>query len=182
MILSDGDIKNAISYGRISISPYNDKQLNPASYDVLLGTSFGAYHPDLKYHNMEEDQNDKLVWFHHLSQYVLRPGDFVLAEIEEDVRLDDNICARIEGKSSVGRLGLLVHVTAGYVDPGWSGRLTLEIANLSPVIIPLIPGKPIAQLSFHEMTSRANRPYQGNYQHAGGVSASRYHKNFAEVR
>jgi dCTP deaminase len=147
---------------RIKIQPWDPAMVQPASVDLKLGTSFRVFHNhrlpaiDLaappsgvtEHVQIDDDAN-----------FVIHPGEFVLGTTVEWVELPDDIVARIEGKSSLGRLGLIVHATAGFVDPGFSGTLTLEITNLTRVPIVLWPGKPIAQLSFMALDRAAERPY-----------------------
>ena len=161
-VLSDGTIRRLIAEGRVRVEPFDDSMVQPASVDLRLGTSFRVFHNhritaidladpprNLTEHvEVEEDES-----------FVIHPGEFVLGRTQEHVELPDDIVARIEGKSSLGRLGLIVHATAGFVDPGFKGTLTLEITNLTRVPIILWPGKPIAQLSFMALDQPAERPY-----------------------
>jgi dCTP deaminase len=161
-VLSDGTIRRLIAEGRVRVEPFDDSMVQPASVDLRLGTSFRVFHNhritaidladpprNLTEHvEVEEDES-----------FVIHPGEFVLGRTQEHVELPDDIVARIEGKSSLGRLGLIVHATAGFVDPGFKGTLTLEITNLTRVPIILWPGKPIAQLSFMTLDQPAERPY-----------------------
>lgn len=180
MILSDGDISRECGWGRIQINPWSASQLQPSSYDVLLDNKFLIFNS----HNHDvidpkEDQSLTDELFVQDGQFVtLHPQQFMLAATREYIGLPDNLVARVEGKSSLGRLGLMVHVTAGFVDPGWQGPLTFELANVSPLPIRLYPGMPIAQISFIRMTSPADNPYSGKYQGATGPQPSRYFRNF----
>jgi dCTP deaminase len=161
-VLSDGTIRRLIEEGRIKIEPWDDERVQPASVDLRLGDSFRVFHNyrttaiDLREppENLTEE-----VTVGKDAPFVIHPGEFVLGRTLEWVELPDDIVARIEGKSSLGRLGLIVHATAGFVDPGFSGTLTLEITNLTRVPIILWPGKPIAQLSFMALDRAAERPY-----------------------
>lgn len=161
-VLSDGTIRRLVDEGRIRIEPWDAGMVQPASVDLKLGSSFRVFHnfrvaaidlaeppTNLTEHVLVEDGDP----------FVIHPGEFVLGRTEEWVELPDDLVARIEGKSSLGRLGLIVHATAGFVDPGWKGTLTLEITNLTRVPIVLWPGKPIAQLSFMTLDRPAERPY-----------------------
>jgi len=161
-VLSDGTIRRLVDEGRVRIEPWDPAMVQPASVDLKLGSSFRVFHnfrvaaidladppTNLTEHVVVEDGDP----------FVIHPGEFVLGRTEEWVELPDDLVARIEGKSSLGRLGLIVHATAGFVDPGWKGTLTLEITNLTRVPIVLWPGKPIAQLSFMTLDKPAERPY-----------------------
>jgi dCTP deaminase len=161
-VLSDGTIRRLVAEGRVRIDPFDDTMVQPASVDLRLGTSFRVFHnhritaidladpPRNLTEHVEVDDDES---------FVIHPGEFVLGRTQEHVELPDDVVARIEGKSSLGRLGLIVHATAGFVDPGFKGTLTLEITNLTRVPIILWPGKPIAQLSFMALDQPAERPY-----------------------
>src|SRR4051794_5005072 len=110
--------------------------------------------------------------------FILHPGEFVLGSTAERVALPDDLVARLEGKSSLGRLGLLIHSTAGYIDPGFDGTITLELSNVARLPISIYPGMPIGQISFLQMTTPVERPYQGKYQGQRGPTASAYHREF----
>jgi dCTP deaminase len=161
-VLSDGTILRLVEAGRITIDPWDPDRVQPASVDLRLGDSFRVFHNhrttaiDLREppSNLTEE-----VVVEDGVPFVIHPGEFALGRTLEWVELPDDIVARIEGKSSLGRLGLIVHATAGFVDPGFSGTLTLEITNLTRVPIVLWPGKPIAQLSFMALDQAAERPY-----------------------
>jgi len=158
------------------IEPYNASQVEPASYDVRLGNEFLVFQRDATPYI---DLNDPVDITRHIevedgSYFLLHPGEFVLGVTMETVNMPNNLVARIEGRSSIGRLGLMVHVTAGYIDPGFRGPVTLEMTCLHPLPILLRPGKRIAQLSFHEMTGPASSPYNGRYQGAFGVEPSKF--------
>jgi dCTP deaminase len=161
-VLSDGTIRRLVADGRVLIDPWDETMVQPASVDLRLGTSFRVFHnhritaidladPPRNLTELVEIDDDE--------SFVIHPGEFVLGRTQEHVELPDDIVARIEGKSSLGRLGLIVHATAGFVDPGFKGTLTLEITNLTRVPIILWPGKPIAQLSFMALDQPAERPY-----------------------
>jgi dCTP deaminase len=161
-VLSDGTIRRLVAEGRVLIDPWDETMVQPASVDLRLGTSFRVFHnhritaidladPPRNLTELVEVDDDE--------SFVIHPGEFVLGRTQEHVELPDDIVARIEGKSSLGRLGLIVHATAGFVDPGFKGTLTLEITNLTRVPIILWPGKPIAQLSFMALDQPAERPY-----------------------
>jgi dCTP deaminase len=161
-VLSDGTIRRFVDEGRIVITPWDPLMVQPASVDLKLGTSFRVFHnhriqvidlaapPQGLTEPVEVDENEP---------FVIHPNEFVLGRTEEHVEMPDDVVARIEGKSSLGRLGLIVHATAGFVDPGFKGTLTLEITNFNSVPIVLRPGLPIAQLSFMTLDQSAERPY-----------------------
>jgi dCTP deaminase len=161
-VLSDGTIRRLVDSGRLRIEPWDPGLVQPASVDLLLGASFRVFHNhrtaaiDLR----EPPTNlTELIEISDDEAFVIHPGEFVLGVTREWVSLPDDVVARIEGKSSIGRLGLIVHATAGFVDPGFAGTLTLEITNLTRVPIKLWPGLPIAQLSFMSLDQAAERPY-----------------------
>lgn len=161
-VLSDGTIRRLVEAGRIGIDPWDPGMVQPASVDVRLGSSFRVFHN----HRIQvidlADPPQGLtehVEVPHDEPFVIHPNEFVLGRTEEQVALPDDVVARIEGKSSLGRLGLIVHATAGFVDPGFRGTLTLEITNFNSVPIVLRPGLPIAQLSFMTLDQAARRPY-----------------------
>jgi dCTP deaminase len=161
-VLSDGTIRRFVDEGRIVITPWDPLMVQPASVDLKLGTSFRVFHnhriqvidlaapPQGLTEPVEVDEHEP---------FVIHPNEFVLGRTEEHVEMPDDVVARIEGKSSLGRLGLIVHATAGFVDPGFKGTLTLEITNFNSVPIVLRPGLPIAQLSFMTLDQSAERPY-----------------------
>ena len=161
-VLSDGTIRRLVEERRIRIEPWDPAMVQPASVDLRLGNSFRVFHNhraaaiDLR--DPPTNLTEEVV-VGDGEPFVIHPGEFVLGSTVEWVELPDDIVARIEGKSSLGRLGLIVHATAGFVDPGFSGTLTLEITNLTRVPIVLWPGKPIAQLSFMALDRPAERPY-----------------------
>jgi dCTP deaminase len=188
-VLSDGTIRRLVDEGRIRIEPWDPAMVQPASVDLRLGTSFRVFHNhriaaiDLR--DPPTNLTEQVVAQEGVP-FVIHPGEFVLGRTEEWVELPEDVVARIEGKSSLGRLGLIVHATAGFVDPGWKGTLTLEITNLTRVPIKLWPGLPIAQLSFMALDRPAERPYGhpdlGSHYH-GQVDAteSRYEGGPAKV-
>jgi dCTP deaminase len=161
-VLSDGTIRRRIADGAIKIDPWDDGMVQPASVDLRLGHSFRVFHNhrasaiDLK----DPPRNiTEQVTITDDEPFLIHPGEFVLGRTLEWVELPDDVVARIEGKSSIGRLGLIVHATAGFVDPGWKGTLTLEITNLTRIPIKLWANLPIAQLSFMTLDRAAERPY-----------------------
>ncbi len=181
-VLSDGTILQLVQEGQIRIEPWDPELVQPASVDLRLGDSFRVFHNyrvstiDLRYppENLTEE-----VVVPEDEAFVIHPGEFCLGRTLEWVELPDDVVARIEGKSSLGRLGLIVHATAGFCDPGWKGTLTLELNNLTRVPIQLYPGLPIAQLSFMTLDAPARRPYGSpglgsHYQGQRAATESRY--------
>lgn len=171
MILSDCDIVDAMNYGELDIAPFRLGQLQAASYDITLGPDFlipsatGAiYGEQLTTHKHTIDSE---------RGYILDPGQFLLGETAERVRLGLGIGAQVMGRSSWGRRGLSIHITAGWVDPGWNGILTLELHNCGPAPILLMPGVAIGQLVFMACLNDTTRPYRGKYAGAEGVEASK---------
>ena len=181
-VLSDGTIKALVDQGRIVIDPWDPDLVQPASVDVRLGDSFRVFHNhrvsaiDLR--DMPENLTEEVI-VPEGEAFVIHPGEFCLGRTQERVELADDIVSRVEGKSSLGRLGLIVHATAGFVDPGWKGTLTLELNNLTRVPIKLWPGLLIAQLSFMALDKPAERPYGSpelgsHYQGQEAATESRY--------
>ncbi len=161
-VLSDGTIRRLVGEGRIKIDPWDPQMVQPASVDLKLGGSFRVFHNHkIKAIDLAAPPSDltEHVRVDDGDEFVIHPTEFVLGRTAEVVELPDDVVARIEGKSSLGRLGLIVHATAGFVDPGFSGSLTLEITNFNSVPIVLRPGLPIAQLSFMTLDRPAERPY-----------------------
>ena len=161
-VLSDGTIRRLVEEGRIRIEPWDAGMVQPASVDLRLGNSFRVFHNHRAAAIDLDDPPENLtesVVVEDGEPFVIHPGEFVLGRTLEWVSIPDDIVARIEGKSSLGRLGLIVHATAGFVDPGFEGTLTLEITNLTRVPIKLYADRPIAQLSFMTLDRAAERPY-----------------------
>jgi dCTP deaminase len=181
-VLSDGTIKRLVGEGRIKIDPWDEDMVQPASVDLRLGNSFRVFHNyKITAIDLREPPTGLTERFDvDLEEpFVIHPGEFCLGRTLEHVELPDDIVARIEGKSSVGRLGLIVHATAGFCDPGWRGTLTLELNNLTRVPIRLYAGLPIAQLSFMALDAPALRPYGheslgSHYQGQVEATESRY--------
>lgn len=180
-VLSDGTIRELVEAGRIRIDPWDPALVQPASVDLRLGDSFRVFHNhrtvaiDLR----EPPTNLTEEVVAGEQGFVIHPGEFCLGRTLEWVELPADIVARIEGKSSLGRLGLIVHATAGFCDPGWKGTLTLELNNLTRVPIKLYPGLLIAQLSFMTLDRPAERPYGStelgsHYQGQVAATESRY--------
>jgi len=186
MVLSDVDIEGTISTGLIQIEPFDKSRLQPASIDLTLGNIFTGLHPAWNGEDVDlkKDQAERFIVIEaNDSGYPLMPGQFVLGHTAEMVGLSRCYCGRVEGKSSLGRLGLLVHLTAGFIDPGFYGHITLEMVNLLNVPIILYPGMPVAQLCFMRLTSLPSVGYgEGSlgskYQGQIGPTVSQFHKNF----
>lgn len=186
MILSDRTIKKEIAEGRIMIEPFDPDSVQPSSVDLRLDHRFIVFrnhtlgHIDVKA-NLEE--LTETVEASDDDPFILHPGEFVLGSTAERVAIPADLVGRIEGKSSLGRLGLLIHTTAGFVDAGWDGQLTLEFSNVASLPITLYPGMKIGQISFIQMTTDADNPYGSGvlgskYQGQQGPRPSRYWENF----
>jgi dCTP deaminase len=162
MVLSDKSIKDEIARGRIRLDPLDFEDIQPASIDVHLGDGFRVFR-NSRYPfidpSMDQPDLTELIAATGSEPFVLHPGEFVLGTTLEHVTLPDDILGRLEGKSTLGRIGLLIHSTAGYVDPGWSGYLTLELSNVANLPILLSPGMKIGQISFDRMSTPVERPY-----------------------
>jgi dCTP deaminase len=174
MILPDHEIR---ALGHDLIQPFNHAQVEPASYDVRLGHGFRIFQRDATpYIDMRKpvDITKPVDTNEQGGVFVMHPGEFALGATLETVSIPNGLVARIEGKSSVGRLGLMIHITAGYIDPGFNGPITLELYCVQPLPVMLYAGELIAQLSFHQMSSPAEKPYSGRYQNAKGVESSKY--------
>jgi dCTP deaminase len=176
MVLSDEDIIQLCVGGpdESLIDPFNQVLVKPASYDVRLGKTFIRFPNDSRDHVIDLADPTAGGEVHVVQPgeaMVLEPGEFALAETFEWVNIPNGIVARVEGKSTTGRSGLMVHVTAGYIDPGFKGRITLEVCALRGAKLRLTPGQKIAQLSFLRMTAPARHPYAGRYQNAAGPEA-----------
>lgn len=186
VLLSDRDIWKAIKAGRVVLEPLDASLVQPSSIDVRLDSSFRVFENHrYPYIDPAEEQPDltRLVEVTEGEPFVLHPGEFVLASTLERVALGDDLAARLEGKSSLGRLGLLVHSTAGFIDPGFSGNVTLELSNVATLPIKLWPGMKIGQLCFFEMSSPADWPYGlevngSRYKGQRGPTPSRSYVNF----
>lgn len=162
MILSDRTIKLEVAKGRITIDPLDPDDIQPSSVDLHLGGDFQVFR-NSRYPYIDPAREQpgltERVTASVEEPFVLHPGEFVLGTTTERIGLPDDLVGRLEGKSSLGRLGLLIHSTAGYVDPGWDGRLTLELSNVANLPILLVPGMKIGQVSFAQMTTGVDRPY-----------------------
>ncbi|KQX61990.1 dCTP deaminase [Angustibacter sp. Root456] len=190
MLLSDRDITAEIDAGRVVLDPYDPAMLQPSSVDIRLDRFFRLF-DNHKYAVIDpaEDQPDltRLVEVDPDEPFVLHPGEFVLGSVYETVTLPDDVAARVEGKSSLGRLGLLTHATAGFIDPGFSGHVTLELSNVATLPIKLWPGMKIGQLCFFRLSSAADHPYGSEkygsrYQGQRGPTASRSYQSFHRTR
>ena len=186
MLLSDRDIRAEIASGRVVLTPYDETMVQPSSVDVRLDRYFRLF-DNHKYPVIDpaEDQPEltRLVEVGPDEPLVLHPGEFVLGSTYEVTTLPDDVAARLEGKSSLGRLGLLTHSTAGFIDPGFSGHVTLELSNVATLPIKLWPGMKIGQLCFFRLSSPAEHPYGSErygsrYQGQRGPTASRSFQNF----
>ncbi|EIC91737.1 deoxycytidine triphosphate deaminase [Candidatus Aquiluna sp. IMCC13023] len=186
MLLSDRDIKTQIDAGRIALDPLDLGLMQPSSIDVRLDRFFRLFdNHKYPYIDPREQQDDltRLVEVKSDEAFILHPGEFVLGSSFEYVTLPDDIAARLEGKSSLGRLGLLTHSTAGFVDPGFQGHVTLELSNVASLPIKLWPGMKIGQLCFFQLSSASENPYGtsaygSRYQGQRGPTASRSYLNF----
>jgi dCTP deaminase len=186
MLMSDRDIRASIEAGEIGLEPLDMGLLQPSSFDVRLDRFFRLFdNHKYAYIDPAEDQSDltRFVEVKADEAFILHPGEFVLGSTYEFVTLPDNIAARLEGKSSLGRLGLLTHSTAGFVDPGFNGHVTLELANVSNLPIKLWPGMKVGQLCFFQLSSPSETPYgsakyNSRYQGQRGPTASRSFYNF----
>ena len=186
MVLSDRTISRLLAEDRIGIEPYDEALLQPSSVDVRVDRFFRVFHnaryPFIDVKQPQEDLTE-LVEVQHDEPFILHPGEFVLGSTLERVVLPDDLVARLEGKSSLGRLGLLIHSTAGFIDPGWDGHVTLELSNVANLPITIYFGMKIGQLSFMELTEPAETPYGARslgskYQGQKGPTPSRYWQNF----
>ncbi|WP_104135985.1 dCTP deaminase [Cryobacterium sp. Y62] len=186
MLLSDRDIKAELDAGRIGLEPLDPAMIQPSSIDVRLDRLFRLFdNHKYAYIDPAEDQPEltRLIETKPNEPFILHPGEFVLGATYEQVTLPDDIAARLEGKSSLGRLGLLTHSTAGFIDPGFSGHVTLELSNVATLPIKLWPGMKIGQLCFFQLSSPAEKPYGSSeygsrYQGQRGPTASRSFQNF----
>lgn len=186
MLLSDRDIRAAVESKRILLEPFDGELVQPSSIDVRLDRYFRVFE-NHKYPHIdpavEQDDLTRMVEPKGDEPFILHPGEFVLGSTYEVVTLGDDISARLEGKSSLGRLGLLTHSTAGFIDAGFSGHVTLELSNVATLPIKLWPGMKIGQLCFFQLTSAADAPYGSGaagsrYQGQRGPTPSRSHLNF----
>jgi dCTP deaminase len=190
VVLSDRDIRAEITAGRIVIDPYVPEAVQPSSVDLHLDRRFRVFkNSRYPYIDVREEQAEltELVEIVGDEPFILHPGEFVLGSTLERVELPNDLVARLEGKSSLGRLGLLIHSTAGYVDPGWEGNLTLELSNVANLPITLYDGMKIGQISFQRLSSPVEVGYGdarigSKYRGQRDPTASLYHRDFERGR
>jgi dCTP deaminase len=188
VILSDHTIREELAAGRIAIDPFDESMVQPSSVDVRLDRYFRVFlNHTMPVIDVKKDLEEltRLVDIDDERAFILHPGEFVLGSTLERVAVPDDMVARIEGKSSLGRLGLLIHSTAGFIDAGFDGHITLELSNVANLPITLYPGMKIGQISFLRMTTPADVPYgsdalKSKYQGQRGPTPSRYWENFKE--
>lgn len=190
VLLSDHDILAELDSGRITVDPFTDGMIQPSSIDVRLDKYFRVF-DNHKYPHIDPamDQSDltRPIETDGDDIFILHPGEFVLGSTYETVALPNDVAARLEGKSSLGRLGLMTHSTAGFIDPGFSGHVTLELANVATLPMKLYPGMKIGQMCFFRLSTPADYPYGSEkygsrYQGQRGPTASRGHANFHRTR
>jgi len=190
VLLSDRDIRAEVEAGRVKIDPFDPGMVQPSSVDVRLDRFFRVFE-NHKYPHIdpaiEQAELTRLVEVDGDEAFVLHPGEFVLASTYEVFALPDDLAARLEGKSSLGRLGLLTHSTAGWIDPGFSGHVTLELSNVATLPIKLWPGMKIGQMCLFRTSSPAEYPYGSKqygsrYQDQRGPTPSRSYLNFHRTR
>ena len=186
MVLSDRTITAELAAGRIVVEPCDPKDIQPSSIDLHLGDDFQVFR-NSRYPYIDPAREQpgltERVTVSREEPFVLHPGEFALGTTVERIGLPDDLVGRLEGKSSLGRLGLLIHSTAGYVDPGWDGRLTLELSNVANLPILLSPGMKIGQISFSRLTTVVDRPYGhpdlgSRYQGQYDATPSRMYENW----
>ena len=190
VLLSDRDIRSELDSGRVRLDPYDPQMVQPASIDVRLDRWFRLFdnhrYPVID-PAVEQSELTHLVDVGPDDPFILHPGEFVLGATYERITLPDDIAARLEGKSSLGRLGLLTHSTAGFIDPGFTGHVTLELSNTATMPIKLWPGMRVGQLCFFRLSSPAQAPYGSGatgsrYQGQRGPTASLSHRSFHRIR
>jgi dCTP deaminase len=188
VVLSDRSIRRLVEEGRIGVDPYTPELMQPSSLDVRVDRYFRVFrnsrYPFIDVKAKQEDLTE-VVEVEDDEPFILHPGEFVLGSTLERVTLPDDLVARLEGKSSLGRLGLLIHSTAGFIDPGWDGHVTLELSNVANLPITIYAGMKIGQLSFVQLSEPAERPYGSagigsKYQGQRGPTPSRYWQNFTD--
>jgi dCTP deaminase len=181
MVLSDRTIREQLAAGRLTIDPFDDALVQPSSVDVRVASQFRVFRnnrrPFIDVRQPSDDLTD-VVEIAENEPFILHPGEFVLGSTLERVELPDDLVARLEGKSSLGRLGLLIHSTAGYIDPGFEGTITLELSNVARLPISIWSGMAIGQISFLQMTTPVDNPYRGKYRGQTGPTASEYFREF----
>ena len=190
MLLSDRDIRSEITAGRVAVEPFEEAMIQPSSVDVRLDKFFRVFE-NHKYSvidpSIEQAELTREVTAEDGEAFILHPGEFVLASTYEIITLPDDIAGRLEGKSSLGRLGLLTHSTAGFIDPGFSGHITLELSNVANLPVKLFPGMKIGQLCLIKLSSPAEHPYgsaiyASRYQGQRGPTPSRSFMNFHQSK
>ena len=190
MLLSDRDIRAEITAGRVAVEPYEESMIQPSSVDVRLDKFFRVFE-NHKYSvidpSIEQSELTREVVADDGEAFILHAGEFVLASTYEIITLPDDIAGRLEGKSSLGRLGLLTHSTAGFIDPGFSGHITLELSNVANLPVKLFPGMKIGQLCLIKLSSPAEHPYgsaiyASRYQGQRGPTPSRSFMNFHQSK
>jgi len=188
VVLSDRTIRRLVDEGRIGVEPFDPGLMQPSSLDVRVDRFFRVFrnsrypYIDVK---TEQEELTELVEVPQEEAFILHPGEFVLGSTLERITLPNDLVARLEGKSSLGRLGLLIHSTAGFIDPGWDGHVTLELSNVANLPITIYPGMKIGQLSFVQLSEPAEHPYGSagigsKYQGQRGPTPSRYWQNFGD--
>ncbi len=190
MVLSDRTIREELAKGRIVIDPLDEGCIQPASVDVHLDRRLLVFRNSRRaFIDVRQDMSDltDMVEIDQVAPFILHPGEFVLASTSEHIELPDDLVARLEGKSSLGRIGLLIHSTAGYVDPGWKGHLTLELSNVANLPVTLYYGMKIGQLSYLRLSSPVENLYGSaalgsKYQGQTDPTASRIYRDFREKR
>jgi dCTP deaminase len=186
VLLSDRDIRAELAGGRVVLEPFDEAMVQPSSVDVRIDKYFRVFENHRYPHIDPAEEQPELtreVEPEAGEPFILHPGEFVLASTYEVVTLPDDIAGRLEGKSSLGRLGLLTHSTAGFIDPGFSGHVTLELSNVATLPIKLWPGMKIGQLCLFRLSSPAEHPYGSGvygsrYQDQRGPTPSKSHLNF----
>jgi dCTP deaminase len=190
MLLSDRDIRAELAADRVKVEPFEEKMVQPSSVDVRLDRFFRVFE-NHKYESIdpsiEQAELTREIAVGPDEFFILHPGEFVLASTYEVITLPDDIAGRLEGKSSLGRLGLLTHSTAGFIDPGFSGHITLELSNVANLPVKLFPGMKIGQLCLIKLSSPAEHPYGSalygsRYQGQRGPTASKSWMNFHKTR
>jgi dCTP deaminase len=186
VVLADATIRRLLAEGRIAIDPYDPSLLQPSSVDVRVDRFFRVFrnsrYPYIDVKQAQEDLTE-LVRIDDETPFILHPGEFVLGSTLERITLPDDVVGRLDGKSSLGRLGLLIHSTAGFIDPGWDGHVTLELSNVANLPITIYHAMKIGQLSFMRMSEPSAAPYGSDglgskYQGQQGPTPSRYYRNF----
>lgn len=189
MLLSDRDLRKALEDGQLNVDPLDPAMVQPASIDIRLDRYFRVFDNSRYTHidpQLRQDELTSLVEKDGEEPFVLHPGEFALASTFETVSLPDHLAGRLEGKSSLGRLGLLTHSTAGFIDPGFTGHITLELSNVSNLPITLWPGMKIGQLCLFQLATAAEFPYGSTeigsrYQNQRGPTPSRAYHNFDRI-